>query len=52
MDLSDAVQQAYPQLIDLCPLAMRTRGILLTRDATLVLDSHSTNRTVDFNISL
>ena len=35
------VQRAYPSLIDVCPLTMRTQSILLVRDATLVLDSHS-----------
>ena len=51
-ELSDVAQQAYPHLFDLCPLTMRTQCILLTRDATLVLDSHSTNRTVNLNVSL
>jgi len=50
--LDDVAQHAYPRLFDLCPLTMRTQSILLTRDATLVLDSRSTDRTVNLNVSL
>ena len=50
--LSDVVQQTYPNLFDLCPLTIRTQSILLTRDAALVLNSHSSNRTVHLNFSL
>ena len=50
--LDDLVQQAYPTLFDVCPLTMRTQSILLIRDATLVLDSHPTDRKADLNVSL
>ena len=38
--LRDLAQRAYPLLFNVCPLTMRTQGILLVRDATLLLDSH------------
>ena len=50
--LNDVVQQSYPHLFDICPLTMRTQCILLTRDVTLVLDSHSPDRTINLNVSL
>ena len=31
------VKEVYPVLFDICPLIMRTEGILLVRDATLLL---------------
>lgn len=31
------VKEAYPVLFDICPLVMRTEGILLVRDAALLL---------------
>ena len=31
------LQQAYPILFEICPLTMRTQGILLVRDAILLL---------------
>ena len=37
------VQRTYPLLLDICPLTMRTQGILLVRDATLVLNSNPAN---------
>jgi len=37
--LRDLAQRAYPLLFNVCPLTMRTQGILLVRDATLLLDS-------------
>ena len=33
----------YPLLFDMCPLTMRTQGILLVRDAVSILDFHSTD---------
>lgn len=30
-------QKAYPHLFDMCPLIMRTQGVLLVRDAVLVM---------------
>jgi len=51
-ELNDLAQRAYPPLLDICPLTMRTQGILLVRDATLVLDPHSTDRKVDLNVSI
>ena len=31
------IKETYPILFDICPLIMRTEGILLVRDATLLL---------------
>ena len=50
--LSDLVQRVYPALFDLCPLTMRTQGILLVRDVVLVLSSHPADRKADLNVSL
>jgi len=50
--LSDLAQGTYPTLFDLCPLTMRTQSILLIRDATLGLVSHSADRKADLNVSL
>ena len=44
------VQRVYPLLFEVCPLTMRTQGILLVRDATLVLNSNPANRETGLNI--
>ena len=31
------IKETYPILFDICPLIMRTEGILMVRDATLLL---------------
>ena len=31
------LQRAYPVLFEICPLTMRTKGILLVRDTVLLL---------------
>jgi len=37
-------QQTYPHLFDICPLTMRTQGILLVKDAILMMASCSADR--------
>lgn len=32
------MQETYPRLFEICPLTMRTQGILLVKDATLLVD--------------
>ena len=32
------MQETYPHLFEICPLIMRTQGILLVKDATLVIN--------------
>ena len=49
-ELSDLVQRTYPTLFDLCPLTMRTEGILLIRDATIVLGSYPADRKADLDV--
>ena len=44
------VQRAYPLLFDICPLTMRTQGILLVKDATLVLNSNPADREIGLNV--
>ena len=36
-DLMVVAQQTYPHLFEICPLIMRTQGILLVRDAVLIM---------------
>ena len=44
------VQRAYPLLFDICPLTMRTQGILLVRDATMVLNSNPADCETGLNV--
>ena len=44
------VQRAYPLLFDVCPLTMRTQGILLVRDATMVLNSNPADCEIGLNV--
>ena len=44
------IQRMYPLLFDICPLTMRTQGILLVRDATLVLNSSPANCEIGLNV--
>ena len=45
------MQRVYPLLFDICPLTMRTQGILLVRDATLVLNSNTADSEADLGFS-
>ena len=49
-ELSDLLQRTYPLLFDICPLTMRTQGILLVRDAVLFLNSYPADSKGDLNI--
>ena len=42
----------YPHLFDICPLTMRTKGILLVRDVISILNSNSDDRKTDSSVSL
>ena len=44
------VQRAYPLLFVICPLTMRTQGILLVRDATMVLNSNPADCETGLNV--
>ena len=48
--LIGVVQRSYPLLFDICPLTMRTQGILLVRDATMVLNSNPADCEIDLNV--
>ena len=58
--MSDFPQQnAYPILFEICPLTMRTQGILLVRDAILLLgllaadgERHTSTSSIDFGWGL
>ena len=41
------IKETYPILFDSCPLIMRTEGILLVRDATLLLRFHASSGEFD-----
>ena len=46
-------QDTYPHLFEICPLIMRTQGILLVKDAVLIVtrcsaEGGSFNPTVEF----
>lgn len=38
-----STQQTYPQLFEICPLIMRTQGMLLVKDAILIMTFCSTD---------
>ena len=49
---NNLVQRVYPHLFSICPLTMRTQGILLVRDAIFVLSPPSADRKTGLGVLL